>query len=130
MRRELEEIIGVIEAQSQVRPTPMEFEMTYQARVAMDRIRFAIKHAEQFAPHTDKMREASLQLLDALERLEAVERRFQRRSRLEPDTAGSDPGGRNNLAEVLDVHDNRRPHQTNGHAGRCGFRAKTNEIPG
>jgi hypothetical protein len=33
----------------------MEFEMAYQARVAMDRIRFAIKHAEQFAPHTDKM---------------------------------------------------------------------------
>jgi hypothetical protein len=54
----------------------MEFEMAYQARIAIDRIRFAIKHTEQFAPHTDQMREAGLQLLDALERLESVERRF------------------------------------------------------
>jgi len=56
--------------------------MAYQARVAIDRIRFAIKHTEQFAPRTDQMREAELQLLDALERLERVDRQFQQRSRL------------------------------------------------
>jgi hypothetical protein len=60
----------------------MEFEFAYQARVAMDRIRFAIKHTEQFAPHTDPMQEVGLQLLDALQRLETADRRFQERSQL------------------------------------------------
>ena len=79
MRRGLaEEILGLIQTRAQGRPTPMEFEMAYQARVAIDRIRFAIKQTEQFGPHTDQMREACLQLLDALDRLECAERRFQR----------------------------------------------------
>ena len=56
-------------------------QMAYQARVAIDRMRFAIKHTERFAPHTDQMREAGLQLLDAVQRLETVDRRFQDRSR-------------------------------------------------
>jgi hypothetical protein len=70
-----------IEADVQSRPSAIEFEMAYQARVAMDRIKFAIKHTEQFAPRTDASREAGLQLLDALDRLQFVDRRFQRRSR-------------------------------------------------
>ena len=53
--------------------------MAYQACVAIDRIRFAIKHTEQFAPQTDQMREAGVQLLDALERLESADRNFQNR---------------------------------------------------
>ena len=65
-------------------PSAIEFEMAYQARVAMDRIRFAIKHTEQFAPRTEPMREASLQLLEALERLQMADRRFQERSRYAP----------------------------------------------
>jgi hypothetical protein len=60
----------------------MEFELAYQARVAMDRIRFAIKHADQFAQYTEQMQEVGLQLLDALQRLENAERRFQERSRI------------------------------------------------
>ncbi|SRR5579883_1619389 len=75
-----EEILGLIERRAQSRPTPMEFEMAYQARIAIDRIRFAIKQTEQFGPHTDQMREAGLQLLDALDRLEGAERKFERRS--------------------------------------------------
>jgi hypothetical protein len=83
MKSELaEEIFELIEARSHARPTPMEFEMAYQARVAVDRIRFAIKHTEQFAPSTDQMRNVGFQLLDALQRLEAVDRRFQERYRL------------------------------------------------
>jgi hypothetical protein len=62
------------------RPSPIEFEMAYQARIAMDRIKFAITHTEKFGPRSDQMREASLQLLDALQRLETVDRRFQARS--------------------------------------------------
>jgi hypothetical protein len=78
------EIFELIEAPSHA-PTPAEFEMAYQARVAIDRIRFAIKHTEQFASRTDELREAERQLLDALERLERVDRRFQQRSGLRSD---------------------------------------------
>jgi len=78
----LHEFLETVEAEVQSRPTPTEFEMAYQARVAIDRIRFAIKHTEQFGPRTDQMRETGLQLLDALGRLESVERRFQQRSRV------------------------------------------------
>ncbi len=77
----MHQMLEQIEADAQSRPSPIEFEMAYQARVAIDRIKFAIKHTEQFAPRTDTIREAGLQLLDALERLESVERRFQQRSR-------------------------------------------------
>jgi hypothetical protein len=74
--------IGPIESEAHSRPSATEFEMAYQVRVAIDRIKFAIRHAEQFAHPSDTMREASLQLLDALERLEALDRRFQGRSRM------------------------------------------------
>jgi hypothetical protein len=83
----MHQILEQIEADVQSRPSPIEFEMAYQARVAIDRIRFAIKHIEQFAPRTDSMREAGLQLLDALERLESADRRFQQRSRPGGDSA-------------------------------------------
>jgi hypothetical protein len=83
MKPELaEKILALIEARVHSLPTSMEFEMAYQARVAIDRIRFAIKHTEQFAPRTDQMRHVGVQLLDALQRLEAVDRRFQSRCRM------------------------------------------------
>lgn len=78
----MREFLSEIEAELALRLSSIEFEMAYQARVAVDRIKFAIKHTEQFAPRTEQMREAELQLLDALERLETVDRRFQQRSRL------------------------------------------------
>jgi hypothetical protein len=78
----MRQIAETIEADVQSRPSAIEFEMAYQARVAIDRIRFAIKHAEQFAKPCETMREIGLELLDALERLEALERRFQARSRI------------------------------------------------
>ena len=55
--------------------------MAYHARVAIERIRFAIKHVEQFGKPCDQMRDANMQLLDALEGLETAELRFQVRSR-------------------------------------------------
>ena len=45
----MHQIVEAIEAGVQSRPSAMEFEMAYQARVAIDRIKFAIKHTEQFA---------------------------------------------------------------------------------
>ena len=75
------ESVQSIEESANARPSATEFEMAYQARVAIDRIRFAIKHTEQFGPRSDQMHEAGLQLLDALQRLETVDRRFQARSR-------------------------------------------------
>ena len=76
----MHQIVEMIESEAHSRPSPIEFEMAYQARVAIDRIRFAIKHADQFSNSTDQMREASLQLLEALDRLEHLDR-FQARSR-------------------------------------------------
>lgn len=71
------EIVSAIEAGLHTLPTPAEFEMAYQARVAIDRIRFAISQNERSASSSDQVREANLQLLDALGRLENVERKFQ-----------------------------------------------------
>jgi len=81
MKSELaEEILTLVETRSSCQPALIEFEMAYQARVAVDRIKFAIKHTEEFGPRMEQMREVGLQLLDALQRLEAVDRRFQQRS--------------------------------------------------
>ena len=112
MKSELvEEIFALIEAWSSARPTPMEFEMAYQARVATDRIRFAIKHTEQFGSQTEPMREAGLQLLDALQRLETVDRRFQSRSRGMWATENRKPV---RDGEGLDRDESRPLNQTNG----------------
>jgi hypothetical protein len=92
MRSEIiHQVVGLIEAEVTSRPSPIEFEMAYQARVAIDRIKFAIKHTEQFSERCIHMREAGLQLLDALERLESLDRRFQIRSRIAVDRNGTGP---------------------------------------
>ena len=96
----MRQIVETIEADVQARPSAMEFEMAYQVRVAVDRIRFAIRHADQFGKPCDAMREAGMQLLDALQRLEALDRRFQARS----GTASS--------------HMNGNSRETNAQAGR------------
>jgi hypothetical protein len=76
------QITATIEADLKLMPCAIEFEMAYQVRIAIERIRFAIKHADQFGHPSGQMREAALQLLDALDRLERVDRRFQIRSRI------------------------------------------------
>jgi hypothetical protein len=58
-------------------------------RVAVDRIRSAIKHTEQFAVPSHHVHEANLQLLDALERLQSLDRRFQVRSSTAGERNGS-----------------------------------------
>ncbi|MDQ2843681.1 MAG: hypothetical protein M3Y72_22100 [Acidobacteriota bacterium] len=81
MRSEmLKEFVGLIEAGAHSRPSALEFELAYQARVAIDRIRFAIKATENRS-QPEQLREAGMQLLDALDRLETAERRFQDRWR-------------------------------------------------
>jgi hypothetical protein len=77
----MREFLLEIQAELASGPSSIEFEMAYQARVAVDRIKFALKHSG-FAPRTDQMRQVELQLLDARERLEKVDRRFQERSRM------------------------------------------------
>ena len=73
---------GPISIEPRGGPSPIEFEMAYQARVAGARIRFAIKHIEQFAHSSEVVREVSLQLLDALDRLDESDRHFQSRTRM------------------------------------------------
>src|ERR1700687_3576186 len=90
----LHQRIEPIEAEVRSRPSPIEFEMAYQARVAIDRIKFAIKHTEQFSTPCIHMRDAGLQLLDALDRLESLDRRFQIRSRIAVDRNGTASGAK------------------------------------
>jgi hypothetical protein len=78
----MHEIIKKTESAAHSHPSPMEYEMAYQARIAMDRIRFAIKHANQFSHPSEQMLQASMHLLEALERLEHLDRRFQARSKI------------------------------------------------
>jgi len=85
----MHQIVEIIEAEVRSRPSAVEFEMAYQARIAIDRIKFAIRHTEQFSKPCIHMREAGLQLLDALERLESLDRRFQIRSRCPIDGNGT-----------------------------------------
>lgn len=85
----MHQILETVKANVQSRPSAIEFEMAYQARIAIDRIKFAIKHTEQFSKPCIHMREAGLQLLDALERLESLDRRFQIRSRYAIDRNGT-----------------------------------------
>jgi hypothetical protein len=46
----MRQVLEMVEGEVESRPTAFEFEMAHQARVAIDRIRFPIKHIEQFAP--------------------------------------------------------------------------------
>ena len=80
----LDEVLSPMESAVKSQPSSVEFEMAYQVRVAIDRIRFAIKATDQFAQHPEQLREAGVQLLDALDRLEAADRDFQVRFRRAP----------------------------------------------
>jgi hypothetical protein len=71
------EVFDLIEAASS-RSSSAQFELAYQARVAIDDIRFAIRLTEEASTADAQVREAQLQLLDALDRLEAADRTFQR----------------------------------------------------
>src|SRR4051812_39169636 len=78
----LSEVVPMIDGEVPSWPTAMGFELAYQARGAMDRIRFGIKHADQFGKGTEQMQEAGFQLLDVLQRLETADRRFQELSQI------------------------------------------------
>ena len=62
------------------RSLAIEFQLAYQARVAMDRIRYAITVIENRDTRREELRDVGLQLLDAFNRLSMAERVFQRRS--------------------------------------------------
>lgn len=87
-------ILGIIGGELRFWPSAADFETAYHVRVAIDRIRFAIKHTEQFASPRLCVCGANLQLLDALELLESLDRRFQLRSRTVADRNGNGAGNR------------------------------------
>lgn len=77
----MKNVVAMIEANALRRPSVAEFEMAYQVRAAMDRIRFAIRITEMSNQRSAEMTEALTQLADALDRLDSAERRFQDRWR-------------------------------------------------
>jgi hypothetical protein len=64
-------------AEVRSRLSAIEFEMAYQARVAIDRIQFVIGRAEQFAQPCVHVREVGRRALDTLDRLGSLDRRLQ-----------------------------------------------------
>jgi len=58
------------------------FEFAYQARIAVERIRFAIRQTDQLAANQPILQEVGMQLLDALDRLETADRHFQESFRM------------------------------------------------
>jgi hypothetical protein len=60
--------------------------LAYQARIAVERIRFAIRQTDSVTANQPVLQEVGMQLLDALDRLETAERHFQERFRLDPST--------------------------------------------
>ena len=85
----VDQILETLRGEQGSRPSSLEFEMAYQVRIAIDRIRFAIRHTEHLAQPCPHLCEANLELLDALERLQSVDRRFQKRSRIPTDRNGA-----------------------------------------
>lgn len=75
------EVFALVEARIRSRPSPIQFEMAYQARIAMEQIRFAIKQVEKHLRGEHAASETSLQLADALERLQSADRHFQEQLR-------------------------------------------------
>jgi hypothetical protein len=75
------EVLSIIEDEVARRPSGIEFEFAYQARVAVDCIRFAIKVIDSPVRNADELQEANFQLLDALDRLQLAERGFLRKFR-------------------------------------------------
>ena len=78
--RFVDEVVAELTLLAHSSPTTFEFEMAYQSRIACDRIRFAIKNVEALGAGTGPLGEACFQLMDALRRLENIDRRFQSRS--------------------------------------------------
>jgi len=74
------EVFDLIEAASS-RQSSSDFELAYQARIAIERIRFALKATEMSTSH-EQLTKARFQLLDALDRLSAADHHFQQRFRL------------------------------------------------
>jgi hypothetical protein len=82
MKSELAQaVFSTVDAQVRSTPSLSEFEFAYQARVAIEKIRFAIKQLDRLTSGTHCIQEVSLQLVDALDRLQSAERKFELRSR-------------------------------------------------
>jgi hypothetical protein len=54
----VDEVLSLMQARVKSQPSSVEFEMAYQVRVAIDRIRFAIKATDQFTHHPRQLQEA------------------------------------------------------------------------
>ena len=71
-------VVTVEETAMPYRPSPIEFELAYQSRLAIERIRFAISQIEIHLAGQSRLFETSLQLADALDRLESADRHFHK----------------------------------------------------
>jgi hypothetical protein len=62
------DVFSIVEKKIRSTPSSFEFEMAYQSRVAIDKLRFAITHIERLGSNAIALSEVNYQLLDALDR--------------------------------------------------------------
>jgi hypothetical protein len=111
------EVCSIIEAKILGGPSPVEFEMAYQMRIGIEKLRFAIRAMDTIGTNPMSVQEISFQLLDALNRLEKTERHFQSRQEDQLLCQQSFSSGKNIDAEWLT------------HRFRCGSVRTDNEAP-
>jgi hypothetical protein len=93
------EVFAVVKAKVLRTASPIEFEMAYQVRIAIEHIRFAIREVEKRMP-SQHLCEVSLQLADALDRLESADRHFQERFHSRPRLVTGESGSNQNRKSV------------------------------
>ncbi len=71
------EVLALVGPRETYEPVEIKFELAYQSRLAVERIRFAIREIEKHVPGQSRLCEATFQLADALDRLESADRHFQ-----------------------------------------------------
>lgn len=79
--RTMRQIVDTLATEVRARPSPTEFELAYQARIAIERMKFAVRLTEKFATPCSSVLEANILLLEAVGRLEEADRHFQSRFR-------------------------------------------------
>ena len=70
-------VIALLESAWSEQDRDCQFELAYQAKCAVERIRFAVRQIEDAGITNERLREAAFQLTDATDRLQSADRRFQ-----------------------------------------------------
>ena len=69
-------LLSIINGQNTAHLAPVHFELAYQARLSVEKIKFVIKQLDS-SNQDARTQESILQLLDVLDRLQSADQHFQ-----------------------------------------------------